>query len=302
MIRIQSFIRKYFGFSESETNGFIILIPAIIIVLTAPKALKNIYLNYSQETNVNDDSQLKNWLAEIDANLAIVEDEPRLAETFNFNPNNVTVEEMLKLGFTEQTAKRVEKYRIAGGSFKQKNDLLKVYGISKGRVSELSNYILLPEKRIYNEPKKYKNESPKFTKYKKKYYKFELNQISADSLTKIHGLGPSLSKRIVKFRNKLGGFISKSQLNEVYGLDSVVINEINKNTILDPLLTKTLNINSDSLKYLSNHPYISYKLAKIILAYKKQHGPFESLESIKKIKVVDDSLYQRLRPYLKLNN
>jgi DNA uptake protein ComE-like DNA-binding protein len=49
-----------------------------------------------------------------------------------------------------------------------------------------------------------------------------LNTASASDLLPIHGIGPVLSKRIIKYRDAIGGYTHKHQLYKVYGLDSVV--------------------------------------------------------------------------------
>ena len=303
MKKFQAFIRKYFGSSESETNGFILLIPLMVIILFGPRIIKIISINKGMHSITNDDAQLKAWLAEIEANMVIVEDDEILKkESFAFNPNTVTLNQMISLGFSEKTAKRIEKYRLAGGSFKTKKDLLKIYGISKERVLGLSENIIIPKqkKKVYTKP--IDKEYPTYKKIKRKHYSFELNRVTVDSLVKIKGLGPILSERIVKFRNRLGGFHNIKQLEEVYGLDSTVLKEISINTRIDSLRISAININTDSLKHLSKHPYISYKLAKTIIAYKNQHGPFKNTLDLKNIKIVTDSMFIRLMPYLELDN
>lgn len=299
---IRAFIRKYFGFSESETNGFIIMIPMMILILIAPKVFKTILINYGENTNLKEDILLKEWIAEIDSKLSIIEEKPLKIKEFKFNPNTISNNEMIALGLTEKTATRIEKYRSAGGTFKSKKDLLKIYGISKDRVKELLAFIIIPPPKVKFAKGYPKKKKSTFKKLKKKFFSYELNKVSADSLTNISGIGPVLSERIVKFRNNLGGFISINQLNEVYGLEEKVIEEIGKNTTLDSLLIEPVDINNDSIKHISRHPYISFKLAKIIVAYKKQHGPYVEVEEIKNIKIVSDTLFMKLEPYLKANN
>ena len=60
-----------------------------------------------------------------------------------------------------------------------------------------------------------------------------------------------------------------------------------------------VNINTDSIIDLARHPYISYSLAKIMMAYRDQHGDYNSIDELMNIKVMNDSLFQKLSPYLK---
>lgn len=93
-----------------------------------------------------------------------------------------------------------------------------------------------------------------------------------------------------------------SQLQEVYGLDSAVINELNQHTFIsDNFNPIQISINSASEKELAAHPYITYALAKAIATYRFQHGRFSSVEELHKIALVDETFYTKIKPYLTLN-
>ena len=125
----------------------------------------------------------------------------------------------------------------------------------------------------------------------------DLNLASMEDLQQVRGIGPAYSKRIVKFRDLLGGFSSNDQLKEVYGLEAETIEEVQKYFSVQSSPDK-LEINSDSAKVLANHPYISYDLAWIIINYRKQNGNINSADDLKKIKAIDEETFVRLKPYL----
>ena len=125
----------------------------------------------------------------------------------------------------------------------------------------------------------------------------DLNTASMEALQKVKGIGPAYSKRIVKYREKLGGFSSNQQLSEVYGLPEETINEMLKSFSVQTLPTP-IDINADSVKVLARHPYISYDLAWVILNYRKQHGDISSFEDIQNIKALDNETLEKLKPYL----
>ena len=128
----------------------------------------------------------------------------------------------------------------------------------------------------------------------------KINSATVRELQKIRGIGPKLSNRIVKYRDLIGGFHSFDQLNEVYGLEPEVITELIRVSSISKETVK-ININeTDSINTLTRHPYINYNLAKSIINYRKVHGNFESLESVKEIKILNDSLFQKIAPYLSL--
>lgn len=125
----------------------------------------------------------------------------------------------------------------------------------------------------------------------------DLNKASIEELQLIQGIGPVLSERIAKFRDKLGGFVSEEQIHEVYGLDSLVIGNLLHIYSIQSA-PKKIAINTDSLRELASHPYISYDLARIIMNYRKANGDIRNVDDLKKIKALDAETFTRLKPYL----
>jgi DNA uptake protein ComE-like DNA-binding protein len=130
-----------------------------------------------------------------------------------------------------------------------------------------------------------------------------LNKIAlaeADSilLQIVPGIGPGLSGRIIKYRENLGGFHSKEQLNDIFGLKPEVSAEIWNYFDFSPLITKKISINTVDLNQLSVHPYISYGEAKVVIAYRNQHGKFSSTDDLMKIRIFKEEWIIRIAPYL----
>jgi len=96
------------------------------------------------------------------------------------------------------------------------------------------------------------------------------------------------------------GFHSKEQLLEVYGIDSTLLHTILLFIKLEGDSLKRININECSFKDLSSHPYISYKLAKLMVKYREHHGVYSSLEELKKIPLIDEQLFRKIAVYLEL--
>ncbi len=125
----------------------------------------------------------------------------------------------------------------------------------------------------------------------------DLNEASAEELQKVKGIGPTFSNRIIKFREKLGGFATNSQLNEVYGLAPETVAEVEKYfSVQSP--PQPFDINNDSAKVLAAHPYVSYDQAWVIIKYRRQNGDIANLTDLKKIKAIDQKTIDRLKPYL----
>lgn len=296
MRKLKKLFMDVFGFSKTETNGILILILILFAVATLPR----VYLNLFQPEITSDPEGFQAWVREIESSIEEKKQPiPRLAITpGKFNPNTSSVEHLIASGVPSTQARRIVSYREKGGSFYKKKDLLKIYGMNDSVYAVLESYIQLPER----EEKKRDFESD-FTSADREFFPevyFDLNDATAEELQKIRGVGPVLSERIVKYRNLLDGFSDVTQLNEIYGLKSEVITEIIKHSTLDKR-NGTLNINqADSLKTLAKHPYIDYNLARAILNYRTVHGEFDSLAQLKNIKVLDDSIYHKLAPYLSL--
>lgn len=152
-------------------------------------------------------------------------------------------------------------------------------------------------KKVSKAPKKSFEERKAEVEKVKPIVILDLNKATAEELQKVRGIGPSYSERIVKYRDLLGGFSEQDQLAEVYGLEGETIEKLLEQFSIQSEVKK-IPINSDSLKVLAKHPYISYDMAKIILNYRKAHGDFEQLEDLMKIKTIDENVFLRLKPYL----
>ena len=107
------------------------------------------------------------------------------------------------------------------------------------------------------------------------------------------GIGSILSSRIIKYRNKLGGFYSPDQLKEVYGLTPETFDEIRDKISVDVSDVKQININDATIDELKQHPYFK-SFAQILVNYRDQHGDFTTLEDLKNIDVITDQMYERI--------
>lgn len=145
---------------------------------------------------------------------------------------------------------------------------------------------------IYSINKSYKNEAKP-----NKIIVLDINKATAEQLKKVRGVGKKLSVRIIKFRDRLGGFYSMNQLKEVYGLENEIIEKTKKHFSIQSKPKKII-LNTDSLKLLASHPYISWKLAKVIIRYRKMHGNYDSPEKLQKIGAIKAETFSKLKPYL----
>tara|TARA_Y100000589_G_scaffold328039_1_gene371267 strand:+ start:100162 stop:100914 length:753 start_codon:yes stop_codon:yes gene_type:complete len=155
------------------------------------------------------------------------------------------------------------------------------------------------EKRNFTNPKKSIQNTTNYTKSTKNSIKININTADTTEWKKLYGIGKVLSKRIVAFREKLGGFYSVEQLKEVYGLKPETYEQIKPHLYFDENFTiKKLDINNLEAKKLAAHPYIDWDLANLIVAYRKQHNGFKTVYELNRTGLVNEKLYRKLVPYL----
>lgn len=260
--------------------------------------LKRALSEDNSQSLLEDERLLKAWLEESKSKLK-TEEGTTFTPTF-FNPNTADKKKWVALGFKEKIADNILKYRAKGGSFKKKEDLLKIYGINQKLVVAYYDYMIIPEP----DPKP-KSTTPSIKDVvekivaEKESAKFDLNLADSSQLQLVRGIGPVLSGRIIKYRDLLGGFTTTDQLKEVYGLSDEVYQRMLSHFGVIIIKVEKININQDSISLLSKHPYLNYKISRAIVKYRAQHGDFQSVEDLKKIHTMSDSLFQRIAPYLK---
>lgn len=125
----------------------------------------------------------------------------------------------------------------------------------------------------------------------------EINNADTADLKKIPGIGSAYAKRIVKYRNLLGGFVNIDQLKEVWGIDDLMFEQINSFFTLDPN-TKRTKVNKATVQELNKHPYITYQQAQIILDIRTRKGNIKSTNRLSLLEEFSESDIERLRPYL----
>ncbi|MBL7918398.1 MAG: helix-hairpin-helix domain-containing protein, partial [Bacteroidia bacterium] len=209
---------------------------------------------------------------------------------FAFDPNTVSEDELLKLGFKEKTAKTFLKFRKSGFKFKQKEDLRKIYGVTENYYKKLEPYIVIHQsglnKSASQESKTVKNTEQTI---------LELNAADSLSLISLKGVGPSYAKRIIKYRALLGGFTHIEQLREVYGMQEELFTLIKSQCKINPSLISKLNVNSAEFKVLNKHPYLSYELTKHLVNTRKN----TKLNAANIADIIqDETITTKLLPYL----
>jgi competence ComEA-like helix-hairpin-helix protein len=128
----------------------------------------------------------------------------------------------------------------------------------------------------------------------------ELNTADTLELRSLPSVGPWLSRKIVEYRERLGGFFSTEQLLEVYRLTPGKLDTIAPFLVIDTSWVERVNINTVTLEELLQHPYLSRSQAKGLLAYREKHGPFESVADLRKCLLIDEKTFEKMSDYVKV--
>jgi DNA uptake protein ComE-like DNA-binding protein len=220
-----------------------------------------------------------------------------------FDPNDVSFSQMIDMGFDTILSRRIISYRNKGGNFRQSRDLLKIYDFSETLYNRVSSYIRIPEaeKTISDLEKIEKMATREDAEAPRELLppRLDLNQTDTSQLVSIQGVGPVFSKRIIKYRDLLGGYIKTEQLNEVFGLKDETLSNVKQVVYVDSLFKpEKIRINFLEWRELVKHPYISSDLANRILKTRSMEGPYLDTDDFVKRLGISDSLRKKMVPYL----
>lgn len=299
---IKESIKSYFTFSKKELNGIILLIALILISLSFPAIYRYYSVKPIYEMEVLDTEIIKfqeeiKWI-----NVNQIGKRATKAEYFIFDPNGLDEKSWRKLGLSDRQIKVIYKYETKGGRFYNKEDFKKMYSIGAEQYLKLEPYIRIvkaspPEK----ENRKVSLFNPDPEKKNTKKVLIEINSADSAMLTEIRGIGPAFASRIIKYRDRLGGFYKIEQLKEVYGIDSVKYQQIEDQISLNSDQITQININSATFELLKKHPYLSYKQMNAVLQYRRQHGPFKTIDELKKVALLNEEIIRKIEPYILFN-
>lgn len=293
------FIQKYFNLSKRELNGIMVLlvitlgmwcIPVLYDLTATPES--EYYEEIIQKSDLQQDEVIKEAVS-----------------YFNFDPNRIDAEEWRKLGLSRSQIKTITNYKTKGGVFHKKGDLKKIYTLSEADYRKLEPYIHIKTTAIKHKETTLKDSTnlPKYGRAHslnsiKKPTILDINLVDTLDLMQLPGIGTVYAKRILKYRNLLGGYYILEQLQEVYGMDSLRFETIKPFLLVDRKDLRQIPINKANYQDLRKHPYINANYAKVIVQYRMQHGAFNNIEDLKNIVLFDKDYLRKIEPYLNFNN
>lgn len=124
-----------------------------------------------------------------------------------------------------------------------------------------------------------------------------LNASDTAAWKKIPGIGDVYSARIVEYRDRLGGFVRKEQLLEIYGIDPDLYARISPYIETDGGC-RPVPINQLEFKELLRHPYLNYKQVQAIMNLRRKQGEITTVRELAMLDEFTSEDIFRLEPYL----
>ncbi len=303
-MRFRRILFEYFTFTRSERRGLLVLIFLIFLFITA-----NQLIFYFETPTLADRNAFEKAVA------MYKREQPKKNDKslFYFDPNRIEPLALDSLDLPAHIKRNMVKYRNAGGEFYVAADLRKIYGMNDSLFEVISPFIqiekidtVLP---VANSTAINRHKTVEIDRVAKKKptvdipdEKVELNNATAEELKKLRGIGDVLSKRVIKFRDKLGGFYQLDQLKEVYGLPGETYAAIENKLALDTTLVRKIDVNFASSKELGSHPYLTWDDVDRMIAYRSKHGFITDKSLLLKDSVLEEVVYRKICPYLRSGN
>ncbi len=287
-VKIQDVIRQYFEFSPLELRSIL----ALLVVMSAITVVRLLPIFTSE---IPSKTQFDTWIFN-DSLVPVSVDEKKKSErdkrlVWNlspFNPNRTRAVIYREMGFSDRFIKQFFEFRREHSFVKNRDEFFSIYRFTpKERELIEPNIILFEPKELTPAAKRFENP-----------VNIDVNRADSFEWSLLKGIGPKLSSRIIRYRDALGGFYSKNQLSEVYGVDSLLVVSMLPH-LQNFGVIRTMDINLISESELSKHPYCQRSMAKRICAYRKQHGSFLNMNELMNLYGVDSTWLNRLYPYLK---
>ncbi|WP_127133201.1 helix-hairpin-helix domain-containing protein [Pseudoflavitalea rhizosphaerae] len=236
---------------------------------------------------------------------------------FPFDPNELTESGWKRLGISDRVIRIIFNYLNKGGQFRKPEDIARIYGMRAADVKRLMPWVRIAEKSGFTGKgrKMDRNATGTFTRptvadsgnfsrvtaspvRRKKYISIDINTADTSAWMNFPGIGSRLAFRIVKYRDKLGGFHSPDQVGETWALPDSTFQKIKPWLQCNSDVLRKLPINTADIEELKQHPYLRWQVANAIVQYRQHHGPFRSAADLQKIILVTPVLITKIAPYI----
>ncbi|SDR04147.1 ComEA family DNA-binding protein [Flagellimonas zhangzhouensis] len=281
--------KSHFRFNKQERSGIFFLLLILVGFQIGYFYLKSKPFSGPTHFALNEveQGQLDSLRAQL-----IVEEE----KIFPFNPNYILDYKGYTLGMSPEELDRLHTYREQGKFVNSVEEFQQITHISDSLLELISPSFKFPQWKNSQASSQKKSAPNKTTVIIK-----DLNKATAEELESVYGIGATLSKRIIKFRDRLGGFLVNEQLYDVYGLQPEVVEKTLRNfqVKMVPNVNK-INLNKADVSQLSQLIYIPKSLAYTIIEYRNLKGAFTSFQELGNVDGFPAEKLDRIALYLSL--
>ena len=225
--------------------------------------------------------------------------ESQKVERFPFDPNTADSTQLLRLGLQPWQVRNIYKYRAKGGIYRQKEDFARLYGLTVKQYRELEPYIrisndYLPASTLVGKRQPTERDTLRYPVKIQADEHVILNTADTTQLKKVPGIGSYYASKIVRYGQRLGGYVSIDQLDEIEDFPQAS----KQYFVIADAHPRRMNINRLTLQQLRSHPYVNFYMAKAIIDYRRLHGDIKSLNELRLSKDFTDEAIHRLEPYI----
>ena len=293
--------KDFFYYTKSERRVILLLLAIALLLLGIWAVME--YLRPVEVPVTLSESE------EIDSFLANLEEQEKIRKSHTpkneisavlqpFDPNTADSVLLRQLGLPVYIVRNILKYRAKGGVFRSPESFSRIYGLKEEVYQKLKPYItiapLVSVSHVRTDTfRQLKDTIPYIPKYEEGTI-VDLNKADTSILKRIPGIGSTLARMIVVYRQRLGGFYDVSQLQEV----PHVRVELNKWFVVTPAGLHKIQVNSASLDKLRSHPYMDFYKAKAIMEYRRKRGKIKGLSQLSMFEEFTEKDLKRLSPYL----
>lgn len=295
----------WFGFTLRERKGVAALIGLMITVFFIGE-----YWSHGNNKNQPDlsaylflsDTLKNNLIFSMDANqmtqdLMLGDGGKKIKyQRFKFDPNTISYDSLLLLGFSKYGARSLTNYLSKGGKIYDAQKFNSIFGIDTILINQLSGLISYPLKPTKPEYVKQTYEKPEVVEIPLE--SIELNSADSIQFAALKKLGRYNTNKIIRFRNRAGGFLNKEQLIEFDVISDSLYQIVAPYLYADPSKIRKINLNTADYRTFIQHPYFDKETINKILKYRKQHGNFVDVHHIRRIKSLREEIGERIIPYL----
>ncbi|MGY5354615.1 ComEA family DNA-binding protein [Wenyingzhuangia sp. IMCC45467] len=279
------FKKSHFQYSKSQRNGIFLL---IIIAI----ALQSVLLFFNN--NLGKFSRIEVSSIELQSELdsIVLLDKSNAFKLYPFNPNYLSDYKAYQLGMSIDEIDRLMSFRLKNEYINSSKQFQQVTKISDSLLNVISPYFKFPE-WVSKKTSLKKESKPKEIVLK------DINKATVSELTQISGIGEKRAQNIIKYRSLLGGYTYDSQLREVWGIPSEILELLKKEfrVLSKPKIDK-ININTATEYELSKVVYIDYKLSKSIVSYRNEVAEIQNLAELKRLRDFPKDKFHLISLYL----